>query len=196
MTESVLLTRNSVFTRLWYTNVWALDISLLKLFIDEENLVLRFDSETVTLRARLLTCTKEWMDTCALTKCALIITVRNSSCGKVMFSQAYVILSTGWGADTPPFPPRQPLHRTVRILMECILVKSSRHSGYLIENFKLFIMPIPTTQSFTTIPTKVIHLSEDYAKQTTLQSATSIGIRQRTWQWCFPFSILDRLLQV
>ena len=109
-----------------------------------------------------------------------IFTVRNSSCGKVMFSQASVILSTGGGvhppgqtpplgrhppppadnrsciqpprqtppwADTtplgrhpprqtppgrhpprqtpppppPPFP-RRPLQRTVRILLECILV--------------------------------------------------------------------------
>ena len=69
------------------------------------------------------------------------------SCGKVMFSQASVILFTGvcvwqtppW-ADTPP-PGRQPLGRhlpadtpppsrrllqwTVRILLECILVQTS-----------------------------------------------------------------------
>ena len=78
------------------------------------------------------------------------ITIYNSSCGKVMFSQASVILSTGGGvhpqADTPlgthpldrhlppgqtPTPPpplgrhptlRRPLRRTVRILLECILV--------------------------------------------------------------------------
>ena len=31
-----------------------------------------------------------------LLECFLVITVRNISCGKVMFSQASVILSTGW----------------------------------------------------------------------------------------------------
>ena len=64
------------------------------------------------------------------------------SCGKVMFSQASVILSTGGGdvwqtpppgrhppprqtpppGQTTPPPARRPLQRTVRILMECILV--------------------------------------------------------------------------
>ena len=63
-----------------------------------------------------------------------VITVRNSSCGKAMFSQAYVILSTGGGVhppgrQTPPqadpprhTPPRQPLQRMVRILLVCLLV--------------------------------------------------------------------------
>ena len=83
-----------------------------------------------------------------------IFTVRNSRCGKVMFSQASVILSMegcttcsrGGGipactetnilgrhpqsrhprADTPLrqilLPPRRPLQRMVRILLECILV--------------------------------------------------------------------------
>ena len=78
------------------------------------------------------------------------------SCGKVMFSQASVILFTGvcvwqtppW-ADTPP-PGRQPLGRhlpadtpppsrrllqwTVRILLECILVQTSTTmSSYEVE---------------------------------------------------------------
>ena len=64
------------------------------------------------------------------------------SCGKIIFSQASVILSTGGripactGADTPPgqtlpgqtpHPPgqtsrRRPLQRTIRILHECFLV--------------------------------------------------------------------------
>ena len=67
------------------------------------------------------------------------ITVRNSSCGKVMFSQACHSFH-GQGVhplarhppqpDRPPWantpgqtpPPRRPLQRTVRILLECILV--------------------------------------------------------------------------
>ena len=89
----------------------------------------------------------------------LIFTIRNSSCGKIMFSQACVKNSVQGGgvhpprqtplkadsplADTPwpdtsprqtsrfgrqlplgrpPPPPRRPLQRTVRILLEWILV--------------------------------------------------------------------------
>ena len=72
-----------------------------------------------------------------------MFTVRKRSCGKVMFSQARVknsvyggggvYPSMHWGmcqtpprADTPPprhTPiPRRPLQRTLRILLECILV--------------------------------------------------------------------------
>ena len=55
------------------------------------------------------------------------ITVRNSSCGKVMFfhlSVSHSVHGVGvytYGADTP-LPRRQPLQRTVHILPECILV--------------------------------------------------------------------------
>ena len=77
-------------------------------------------------------------------------TVRNRSCGKVMFSRASVILSTGgrctppW-ADTPspdrqtptlgrhPLPPRRPLQRTLRILLECILVSRFVSFSYSLE---------------------------------------------------------------
>ena len=60
----------------------------------------------------------------------IFITVRNSSCGKVMFSQASVILSTGGVhgkgvacmAEGCAWQERRPLQRTVRILLECILV--------------------------------------------------------------------------
>ena len=56
----------------------------------------------------------------------IFITVR-SSCGKVMFSQASVILSTVGGggvcmAEGCAWQERRPLQRTVRILVECILV--------------------------------------------------------------------------
>ena len=53
------------------------------------------------------------------------------SCGKVLFLHVYVILFTGggvWQADiprgrqTPRSLWRRPLQRTVRILLECILV--------------------------------------------------------------------------
>ena len=57
-----------------------------------------------------------------------IFTVRNSSCGKVMFSQASVILSTeghawqggmhGWGGGHT-WQERWPLQRMVHILLEC-----------------------------------------------------------------------------
>ena len=69
---------------------------------------------------------------------AIFFTVRKSSCGKVMFSQVSAILSTGGSSRHPlgrhppgqtlplgrhsPHPPRQPLQRTVCILLECILV--------------------------------------------------------------------------
>ena len=56
-----------------------------------------------------------------------IITARNSSCGKVMFSQARVKNSIhGEGGAVRPRgqtpPPRRPLQRMVRIQLECILV--------------------------------------------------------------------------
>ena len=66
-------------------------------------------------------------------KSSAIITVRNSCCGKVMISQACVknSIHTGVGRCKPPprhllgrQPHRPPLHRTVRILPECILVLS------------------------------------------------------------------------
>ena len=66
------------------------------------------------------------------------ITVYNSSCGKIMFSQVSVCLQTPPWEDTAPGRPtpwadtpqvdnplpreRRPLQRTVRILLECILV--------------------------------------------------------------------------
>ena len=77
----------------------------------------------------------------------VLFTVRNSSCGKVMFSQASVILSTAggrawqkgghawqWGhlrgergcmhgkGGGHVWQERRSLQRTVRILFECILV--------------------------------------------------------------------------
>ena len=67
----------------------------------------------------------------------MFFTVRNSSCGKVMFSQTSVILSRGGVWQTPPradspgqtLPRRWPLQRTVRILLECIFVHLSVHRG-------------------------------------------------------------------
>ena len=84
-----------------------------------------------------------------LFECLLVITVCNSSCGKVMFSRASVKNSVHGGVSVPlhagihplgrhspwadnylgghpqadtPTPPRWPLQRTTRILLECILV--------------------------------------------------------------------------
>ena len=64
-----------------------------------------------------------------------IFTVRNSSCGKVMFSQASVILGEGcvvvvhgrgalgcMSSRGRAWQERRPLQVTVRILLECILV--------------------------------------------------------------------------
>ena len=65
-----------------------------------------------------------------LLECFLVFTARNSSCGKVMFSQVSVC-PQGAGvhhaqAHTPPWTdtplPRLLLQGTVRILLECILV--------------------------------------------------------------------------
>ena len=78
-----------------------------------------------------------------------MFTVRNSSCRKVMFSQVSVcprggVVHPPWPDTTPPWadtparhhtpqpdtpwagipPGRRPLQRTVRILLECILVSS------------------------------------------------------------------------
>ena len=56
-----------------------------------------------------------------------IITVRNSSCGKVMFSQACVKNSVHSGGvcrqttHGQTSPPRRPLQQTVHILLEWIL---------------------------------------------------------------------------
>ena len=65
----------------------------------------------------------------------LLVTVRNSSCVKVIFHRHLSFCSHGGvcipactGANTPPGrqppPPGRPLQRTVRILLECILVIS------------------------------------------------------------------------
>ena len=90
---------------------------------------------------------------CACFQILNFFTVCKRSCGKVMFSQACVknsvhrgmYPSMHWGggvadttlADTPPgrdppwvdtpgqTPPQRPLQRTVRILLECILVCST-----------------------------------------------------------------------
>ena len=72
-----------------------------------------------------------------------IFTARNISCGKVMFSQACVILSVHRGGVTSMqldrgcgrhplgrHPPRRPLKRVVPILLECILV-SNYFSEYI-----------------------------------------------------------------
>ena len=53
---------------------------------------------------------------------------QQSSCGKVMFSRVSLILFTREGGVSQhalgqtPAPPRRPLQRTVRILLESILV--------------------------------------------------------------------------
>ena len=54
------------------------------------------------------------------------ITVRNSSCGKVMFSQACVknFVQGGVSQHTLGQTPPRPLQRTVRILLECFLVSN------------------------------------------------------------------------
>ena len=68
--------------------------------------------------------------------CYNILDVRNSSCGKVMFSQASVILSTGGGRQSlGRHPPRRPLQWTVRILLECILVEYKVGNNANIANF-------------------------------------------------------------
>ena len=70
-----------------------------------------------------------------------IITVRKRSCGKGnVFTPVYDSIHRGGFtpplADTQPpradTPPRWPLQRTVRILLECILVQFSLH---LVEHF-------------------------------------------------------------
>ena len=67
---------------------------------------------------------------------SFIFIARNSSCGKVMFSQMSVRLrevfipacngtelsAQGMSAQGGVCPPRRPLKRPVRILLECILV--------------------------------------------------------------------------
>ena len=58
-----------------------------------------------------------------LLKCFLV-TARNSSCCKVMFLHLSAILFGGGFWQTPP-SSRRPLQRTVRILLECILVFSN-----------------------------------------------------------------------
>ena len=50
-----------------------------------------------------------------------VFTARNSSCGKVMFSQVSVY-PQGAGVSARGAPPRQPLKWAVCILLECILV--------------------------------------------------------------------------
>ena len=58
-----------------------------------------------------------------------IVTVRNSSCGKVMFSQppvcplgeVYTLLRQNPPGRHHPLP-RRPLQRTIRIPLECVLV--------------------------------------------------------------------------
>ena len=67
----------------------------------------------------------------------MVITVRNNSCEKVMFSQASVILYKGEGEVYTPIgrhPPRWPLQWTVRILLECILVLLSGQVVLVSEN--------------------------------------------------------------
>ena len=75
------------------------------------------------------------------------ITVRNSSCGKVMFSQACVKNSVQGGVSQHVLgqtssgqvsqhalgqtPPQRPLQRTVRILLECFLVYLIRSQSFL-----------------------------------------------------------------
>ena len=64
---------------------------------------------------------------CDISAAAIYSISRNSSCGKVMFSQAYVIPSVhGGGACVATggasMQERRPLKRAVRILLECILV--------------------------------------------------------------------------
>ena len=93
----------------------------------------------------------------------MLITVRNSSCGKVIFSQVSVYSQRGgvqppwpdrhlpW-ADTPwpgrhPHPGRWPPHRTVRILLECILV--------CIQFGTQIRRVLPKTSSVTTITLSV-----------------------------------------
>ena len=78
-----------------------------------------------------------------------IFTIRNSSCGKVMFSQASVILSMGRGVSQHALgrgcvsqhalggrhvadPP--PLQQTVRILLECIPVYFCGCSCYCVDH--------------------------------------------------------------
>ena len=62
---------------------------------------------------------------------ASVITIRNSSCGKGMFLHLSVSHSVHRGClgrhpstEGHPPPPRRPMQRTVRILLECILVQS------------------------------------------------------------------------
>ena len=58
----------------------------------------------------------------------LLVTVRKRNCGKVMFSP--------WADPHPPTPIRWPLQRTVRILLECILVY--RSNDIFLSLHKLF----------------------------------------------------------
>ena len=82
--------------------------------------------------------TGEWVqETTCPHKHTTIFTVRNSSCGKVMFSQVSVCSQEGGvhprKADTPP---RWLLQRTVRILLECILVEYIFDCIYYLKIFK------------------------------------------------------------
>ena len=76
-----------------------------------------------------------------------IFTVRNSGCGKVMFSQACVKNSVQGEVYSPtpppPPPPRRPLQWTVCILLECILVlpfSSARQKPYIAQVYDRWIL--------------------------------------------------------
>ena len=83
------------------------------------------------------------------------ITVRKRSCGKVMFLHLSVGHSVHRGGVYPSMhwadtrrvdtPPRPPLQRTVRILLECILVHTISYTLYSLTLWKKINLAKSTT---------------------------------------------------
>ena len=69
------------------------------------------------------------------------------SCGKVIFLDVSVILSTGGRSARQTPSPRRPLQRTVRILLECILVFKYVHLS-LYRNVLYSLIYTCTTSAF------------------------------------------------
>ena len=120
-----------------------------------------------------------------------IFTVRNSSCGKLMFSQVCVKNSVhaggaslwAWGVYTsghtprtdthPTPPPRWPLQRTVRILLECII------KFKLMSNVTLLASVFIILIFFTQVPVSFTNTNNAY-----LNVQFCISGRQIVFSYC------------